>query len=239
MAKLQKFMFDTSFDAPMHPKAAEISEPETVVEQVPEEPPPPVFSEEEVNFAREEAFAQGREEGLREAESSRSWAEAGALKLIADALARVSEDQTKANEANQKAAIEVALAIVRKLSPELAKKGALEEVSGVVRECLMILGNEQRVIVRVPEPLVEPIKARLDDMVNSAGFEGKVVVMAAPGLGAADCKVEWADGGAERDVERLMRDIEEVAERYIAQSSSRIAGEPVNDEAVMEDGAVP
>jgi flagellar assembly protein FliH len=76
-------------------------------------------------------------------------------------------------------------------------------------------------------------------MVNSAGFEGKVVVMAAPGLGAADCKVEWADGGAERDVERLMRDIEEVAERYIAQSSSRIAGEPVNDEAVMEDGAVP
>jgi flagellar assembly protein FliH len=243
MAQVKKFLFDISFDAPAapQPKASQLAEQEVVAEAVPEEPPPPVFTEEEVNFAREEAFAQGREEGLREAEATRSWSETGAFKIIAEALSGLSRAQASANEANQKAAIEVALAVVRKLSPELAKKGALEEVAGVVRECLMILGNEQRVIVRVPEPLVEPIKGQLEDMVNSAGFEGKVVVMAAAGLGVADCKVEWADGGAERDVERLMRDIGEVAERYLAQSSGEAQaseealGEPVD----MEVGTPP
>jgi flagellar biosynthesis/type III secretory pathway protein FliH len=51
-----------------------------------------------------------------------------------------------------------------------------------------------------------------------------VVVMADAGVGPADCRLEWNNGGAERDVETLFQRIQDI----VARNSDRV---PVADDA--------
>lgn len=215
MAQVRKFMFDLSFDqAPVKkvPKA-EIVDMEEELE--PEPPPPPIFSEEEVIQAREESYQRGREDGLNEAEESRTFQETNAVRAISEQLAGLFAAQQRSAEANQRAAIHVAQALLKKLAPTLARKDGLSDIEGLMRECLMRLGKEPRVVVRVAEELAEAVRAKVEGLVTESGFEGRVVVIGAPGMAATDCKVEWADGGAERDFDRLLVEVDGVVERYL------------------------
>jgi flagellar assembly protein FliH len=228
-----KFLFDTDFDLPAEQPRIEVSVPEIEeAEDLAAEPPPPTYSEEELNQTREESFAAGREAGLAEATESRDAAEAQALFIIAQTVGALLAEQSRANEARGQGAIQVAMALVHKLMPEAARRGALVEIEALVLESLSRLGNEPRVVVRVPEPLVEPIRARIDAIVAASGFEGKVVVNAGPGLAPADCKVEWADGGAERDQARLMDEMDALVARYIAGELASETGTEAEDQAV-------
>ncbi|MBF0269073.1 MAG: flagellar assembly protein FliH [Alphaproteobacteria bacterium] len=226
MAQVRKFMFDLSFDKPVVKP-----QPKNVVEDVeeasePEPPPPPVFTEEELYFAREESYQKGREDGLREAEESRAFLESNAERAISEQLAGLFAAEKRSAEANQRASIQVAQALLRKLAPGLAKREGLGDIEGLLRDCLMRLGKEPRVVVRVAEELTEGVRAKIDGLVTESGFEGRVVVIGAPGLASTDCKVEWADGGAERDFERLLAEVDAVVERYLA---------PEGDEAQTDD----
>ncbi len=41
-------------------------------------------------------------------------------------------------------------------------------------------------------------------------YEGKVVILGDADLGPSDCRIEWADGGIERDVRALWEEIDHV-----------------------------
>ena len=47
----------------------------------------------------------------------------------------------------------------------------------------------------------------------SLGFPGKLIILVDDELGQSDCRVEWADGGAERDTARTWREIEATLDR--------------------------
>ena len=46
--------------------------------------------------------------------------------------------------------------------------------------------------------------------VERSAFEGKLVLLEEPEAGPSDVLVEWPDGGAERDLERQWREIDEI-----------------------------
>lgn len=71
-------------------------------------------------------------------------------------------------------------------------------------------------MVRVPDALFDEAKERIDASAAAAGYAGKVVVLADPALGPEDARVEWADGGAERDMTRFWAEIDEAAKRAVA-----------------------
>jgi flagellar assembly protein FliH len=48
------------------------------------------------------------------------------------------------------------------------------------------------------------------------GFEGRLVVLAEPDIGFGDCRVEWADGGLNRDRARIEAAIAEAVTNYLA-----------------------
>lgn len=215
VAQVRKFMFDLSFDKPLvkpKPKEEVEAPPE---DAEPEPPPPPVFSEEELEAAREESYQNGRDDGLREAEESRQFMETNAMRALAEQLSGLFAAEKRSAEVNQRAAIQVAQALLRKLAPSLAKREGLSDIEAMLRECLMRLGKEPRVVVKVADELAEAVRDKVDRLVVESGFEGRVVVVGAPGVALTDCKVEWADGGAERDYERMLAEVNDVVERYL------------------------
>ncbi|MDK9722124.1 MAG: FliH/SctL family protein [Rhodospirillales bacterium] len=214
MAQVRKFMFDLSFDKPLV-KPQPKNQIEEAQEEAEPEPPPPVYSEEELFQARDESYQRGREDGLREAEESRAFLESNALRAVSEQLAGLFAAEKRSSEANERAAIQVAQALLKKLAPSLAKREGLSDIEALMKECLMRLGKEPRVVVRVAEDLADAVRSKVEGLVSESGFEGRVVVIGGPGLAVTDCKVEWADGGAERDFERLLAEVDEVVERYL------------------------
>ncbi|HEX2752598.1 MAG TPA: flagellar assembly protein FliH, partial [Alphaproteobacteria bacterium] len=92
-----------------------------------------------------------------------------------------------------------------------------EEIERVIIENLEVRKDEPRIAVMVPTEHLEILKARVDDMALQRGFAGKLILIADDAMGPSDCRVEWADGGAERLYASLFAQIEgEFAKTFAA-----------------------
>ncbi|MBI2239734.1 MAG: flagellar assembly protein FliH [Magnetospirillum gryphiswaldense] len=217
----RKYMFDLDFDRP-HPEKPAPAEMEVEHEPEPEpEPPPPMFSEEELLLTREAAYAEGHEAGMAEASAATERALAVAVSTLTQQMEQVHRQQEEANDANARAAVRVAMSILKKMLPAACEAHAFEEVTRVVEEVVGHVLDEPRIIVRVAAPLVDGVREQLEAVVQGRGFEGRVVVQADDRLDLGDCRVEWTDGGAERDQARLMADIEAAVEHALAPPERR------------------
>ena len=218
MAELRKYAFDLDFtagaqkrDAAPAPTAAPEAEP---VAAAPE--PAQMFTEEELSMARDMAFEDGRRHGYIEGAEAAGIHSTSAIDAMSKGLDQLAALQAEANAQIQKDAVRLAMAVLRRALPATAAKYAFDEVTHMVEEVVSHVLDEPRIIVRVVEALVEPVRERMTEVALSHGFEGRVVVQADPRVELGDVRVEWTDGGAERDMGRLMADIEGIVERGLA-----------------------
>ncbi|CAA7611704.1 Flagellar assembly protein H [Candidatus Terasakiella magnetica] len=221
MSTYKKYMFDLDFS----PQHARPHTPETAPEEEevyePEAPPPPTFTEEDLQLVRDSAYDEGHRQGLEEATQTTEHAMALAMTNLTAGLAGLAEAQADAADVSQRVAARVAMAVLKRVLPAACESNAFEEVVRTVQECFAHVLDEPRIIVRVAASLVDPVREKLEAEAVHHGFEGRVVVQADPRLGAGDCRVEWTDGGAERDQARLLADIEAAVERSLAPPERR------------------
>jgi flagellar assembly protein FliH len=112
-------------------------------------------------------------------------------------------------------AVALMQAIVRKVAPSLARRAALDEVAAFTLNCLREALDEPRVVLRVPDALFEAVQRDVAPLASSTGFAGKLVIIADDAMPPCDCRVEWADGGAERDFARVWQDIDAAIARTL------------------------
>jgi len=244
----RKYMFDLDFGPPQAPKDDyerdrgrdrggehdEIDDSDDDVDEPP--PPPPMFTEEDVNVARDMAYEEGRRRGLTEAADSATQQTSVALAAIAAQMADLAARQVEAGEEASRNAVRVALAAFKKMLPSLADATAIDEIVRVVGEVVGQVLDEPRIIVRVATALAEPLRARLDEVADSHGFEGRVVLQPDARLATGDCRIEWADGGAQRDQARLAAEIEATIERALAPPERRFAVATPEEKDLAEAG---
>ena len=58
-------------------------------------------------------------------------------------------------------------------------------------------------------------RSSLVQVTAAAGYTGRIILFADPALKAGDARVEWADGGAERDSAAIWRDIDSAIQRFV------------------------
>ncbi len=204
MSMSGKFLFDTSFEA------EDLGD--DAVQRV-RKPPPPKFDEEDLERARAEGHASGKKIGAEEAMQSIEQQISQAVNAVEAQMSGLAQAQVESHERQGREALEVALTVVRKIFPRLAKRHGLAEVETVVGDCLERLHDEPRIVIRVADAVLDQVEARIAELAARAGFEGKIVYLAQDGLNPGDVRVEWADGGVERDSERLWREIEQITAR--------------------------
>jgi len=199
----RKFLFDTSF------------EPADAAEAKRRNKPMPKYFDADLARAREEGFAAGKDEGARVAMERIEQTIAQALGVIGQQLPHVAQKQIEIEERQTRNAIDVAGTLVRKLFPKMVRRQGLSEIESLVGDALERLREEPRIVIRVAEELLDPIKERIGALAQGAGFEGRVIFLAQDGMAPGDARVEWADGGAERDTDRLWREIDTIIERLV------------------------
>ncbi len=203
MGAAKKFLFDTDFTRAGDGKAAGSMIP---------------LAEHAVKLAEAEAAAHQR--GFAEAQAD---AAVEASRRMADALERIAARLAEANNALtaiesrlECEAVEVAVAVARKLAPALIAREPFAEISTLAGECFRQLVAAPHIAVRVNDALYAAAKEQLDDIVRARNFEGRLVVLAEPDIAVGDCRIEWADGGINRDSAAADAAIGEAVTGYVS-----------------------
>jgi len=238
MAHLRRYLFDTSFD-PEDPET--VSPPPAAAAPEPEPEPEPSYDQSALDAAvaqaRAEAYAQGEADGRAAADAAIETRVAACLDGLGKQVADLLDARRRADARVAEDAARLARTAAAKLMPALAQRGALEEIDALLRDCLAELREEPRIVVRVPDTLLDAVRERLDRLTAGLGFSGAVVLIAEDSLGPTDCRVEWADGGAERATDRLVARIDEALARYA--EPSREGGPPAPPETATPETATP
>ncbi|MEQ1863174.1 MAG: FliH/SctL family protein [Micropepsaceae bacterium] len=174
------------------------------------------YSADEVELIRKESQSKGK----ADAEAAALALQAQTLGAIAHSLTTVISQFGATVTAMRQESAQLALAVGRKLAEHALTAYPLEEVQTLLADCLHKMHDEPRIVVRLAPDGAEAIRAEIDRLCEQHGFAGRVVVIAEPVFSGADCRIEWADGGIERDMSATFAAIEQCAERWRATTSA-------------------
>jgi flagellar assembly protein FliH len=161
------------------------------------------------------ARQRGYAEGQRDAEVKIGRRIASTLERIATGI-EAAAGALKAIEARLECeAVEVAVAVARKLAPSLIEREPFAEISALASGCFRELVAAPHIVVRVNEGLYAAAREKIDDIARAHAFAGRLVVLGEPNIAAGDCRIEWADGGVHREGGAADRAIGEAVARYI------------------------
>lgn len=189
MAQSQKFLFDNDFAHPeeMRKRAA-------------------VHTAEELEAAKAEAFAAGQAAQAAEQRVSEEQQIAALMTSVCEQVENLKNERERIQAEISGEAGALAVSICRKLLPTLAAQNALTEIEGLVSRTIAEMDEEPRLVIRVADSKLDELQLRFDRM--SANFAGKLVLLGDDEMADTDCAVLWADGGTERNLDRLWSEID-------------------------------
>jgi flagellar assembly protein FliH len=201
MAAPAKFLFDMDFSAP---------------DKARERPATPSEIAQRIAAAEARAYRDGHEAGQREAKAESDRRAALALEEIGIGIRGIAARFAGIETRMETEAVDVAVAVARKLCSELIADEPLGEISGLVGDCFAQLVSTPHLVVRINEQLYESARERIERQAKQSGFEGRLVILAEPGIETGDCKIEWADGGVVLERAAIEAKINELVGRYMA-----------------------
>ena len=165
------------------------------------------------------AEARGYQAGMNAAEAqARTEAErrlALAFERIASGVEQLRQSLKRVEDVFEAEAVEVALAVGRKLAADLIAREPFAEICALADQCFREMISAPHIVVRVDTDLYSDAKQKLEDIARARGFEGRLVVMSEGDIAPGDCRIEWADGGLKRDRAATEAAIAEAVGRYI------------------------
>jgi flagellar assembly protein FliH len=201
MAAPAKFLFDMDFSAP--DKSRE--RPATAAEVA-----------QKVAAAEGRAYRDGYDAGQREAKAESDRRTALALEEIRLAIQGIAARFAGVETRMETEAVDVAVAVARKLCSQLVAAEPLGEITGLVSNCFSHLVATPHLVVRINDTLYDAAREKIERQAAQSGFQGRLVILAEPEIATGDCRIEWADGGVVLERAAIEAKINELVGRYMA-----------------------
>jgi flagellar assembly protein FliH len=196
-----KFLFDMDFSAP---------------DKARERPATPAEIAQKIAAAEARAYRDGHAAGQREAKAESDRRTALALEEIGIAIKGIAARFSGIETRMETEAVDVAVAVARKLCSELIAREPLGEITGLVRDCFTQLVSTPHLVVRINDSLYDIAREQIERLARQSGFEGRLVILAEPEIDSGDSKIEWADGGVVLERGAIDAKINELVGRYMA-----------------------
>jgi flagellar assembly protein FliH len=209
MAAPAKFLFDMDFGAP---------------DKTRERPATPAEIAQKIADAEARAYRSGYEAAQREAKAESDRRAALALEEIGIAIKGIASRFSGIEARMETEAVDVAVAVARKMCAELIAAEPLGEIIALVSDCFSHLVSTPHLVVRINDALYEAAREKIERQATQSGFEGRLVILAEPGIATGDCRIEWADGGVVLERAAIEAKINELVGRYMASRDQ--AGRP-------------
>src|SRR5215471_13110490 len=200
MSAPAKFLFDVDFSAP----------------DKKDKPVTPAEIAEKVAEAEARAYRAGYDAAQHEAKVESDRRAALALEEISLAIRGIASRFASIENRMETEAVDVAIAVARKLCSELIAREPLGEITALVSDCFAQLVSTPHLVVRINDSLYEAAHEGIDRLAKQSGFAGRLVILAEPEIGTGDCRIEWADGGVVLERAAIEAKINELVGRYTA-----------------------
>ena len=171
------------------------------------------FNSDEVETARQAAYAQGRDDALAAAER----ASAQALADLAARTAALLQTLDVQAQAMRAQATQLALVAARKIADAALDAFGHERVMAAIETAMENLRHSPRLIVRIAPDAAETLRPRIAEMAAAHQYPNAVIVRAEAGLQGPAVTIDWGDGV-------VTLDPNEIAARIDAQISSALLG---------------
>lgn len=218
MMNVQRFDFANLRDFRNPPEPVEqvevIEEPEVAAP-----PPPPTFSEAELEAAKSLAKEEGRQQGFDEGIEKANTEAAKRDKKIEAALQIVVQQvgmiETRHNELMKKQCEELAQLvwiIAHKLVGDALSAAPEAAVKELINACLTVLLHKPKVLLTVHPSIKDTVHEYIEKLISQTGSECHVKVAEDESMNPSEGKLEWKDGFAERDLAAIWSQIQTMLE---------------------------
>lgn len=185
----------------------------------------PVITEDDLVRVRAEGVAEGREQASREAAQSLERRLTEAFETVGERLGDVIANTQAAHATAAREANAIAVAIARRMVPELYRRNAAAEIELTVTIALSQVLETSELTVHTAESLVDPLRERITALAEARGVGERVRIAADATLTEGDCRIEWPGGGAERTSAALWSEIEAIVEKNLGTVPGLAGGE--------------
>lgn len=165
--------------------------------------------------ASAEGYARGFAEGEQSVVARRQKDLAAAAEKLAERAVAMQSTLEQARRAAVGEAAELAFAVGRKLALHLIARYPQAELEALVEECLAGLHGVPHLVIRCHPDIAETIRNATETRMAVSGFEGRLVVIGDPEQGISDGRIEWADGGVARNLERTLADLDNTISGFL------------------------
>jgi len=207
MAAPAKFLFDIDFGAP---------------EKSREKAPTSAEVAEMIAAAEQRGYRAGLEAGRNEAKAESDRRVAMALEHVGVSIHSIAAGFAGIEQRMEGEAVEVAVAVARKLCSELIAAQPLVEMTALVSDCFRQLVATPHIVIRINDATYDEAHERIERLARQNGYEGRLVIMAEPDIAHGDCRIEWADGGVVLERAAIEAKISELVGRYVASRNEAI-----------------
>ncbi len=176
---------------------------------------PPTYTQEQLDEEIQKAKQIGIDLGKKEAEESIAKLEASALEIIEKQITNVKnilDEQTINTENNF---ITLCSLLVKKLMPEMEKKGGFLEIEKILKDYFPRLNKEPVIKIIVNPKQTPALKEKITNIIKKTSFLGKIVIQNNEELNLSDLQIEWDKGGISRDVNSLMSEVQNILQMYV------------------------
>lgn len=206
--KEEKFLFNVHvFDVP------EEDELEIPEEDLP--PPPPVFSLEELEAAKAQAYKDGFAAAEAEAKASRAQALANIFDTISRDMKKLFDNEDLREESYEFEAVILAERIFKHVFPLYAEVAGFDELKATMRKIIQEHNGEGRIRVAVHPDMLEGTQSFLV-MLSETNPDLRFDVKGDETIGLGGCKLGWEHGGAIRNSEAMALQIRQILQESLA-----------------------
>jgi len=195
---IRKFMFDCSFDGA------------TAANRPAPERKPVTLKPEQYDALKQESYDSGFAAGCQVTQDQhQKWITKTLHGLDKNITAVFADIQSFYQEQDSRIR-QITLTIAKKVLADFTARHGLEEIQKVLSDALTEMVHEPRLVVRVHQDQFDAINTYISDMAVKKAYSGKVVVLADSDIPLGDCRVEWADGGLERNTQAVWNGVEKI-----------------------------
>lgn len=191
-----KFLFDLhNFDVPDEPEEDE------------DLPPPPTFYQEDIEKAMKDGYQQGKLDGVVEAEGKREQFVAQILETISKETPSLFHNEKIRYDTFEKEVLLLSKALFEAILPTLKNSFAIYEIEKLIKNTLETHQDVPEIIIEVHPEYKTDVEKHVNETVNPQFQHGKITIAENPAIEEHNCFVKWADGGAYRDSNAIVKDV--------------------------------
>ena len=159
-------------------------------------------------MAKEQSFAQGKNEGIQQTKQQQEEKISTLLQKHLSSIDALIAIENKREVEKHIQSLELAIRVIKQTLPTLANTYAIDEIQEKISKDLKTRKDEALINIHIPDVHSEQLTKRIKEMIEKNHYSNQINILSNTNINDTDYKIEWLNGSIEKSFEKLLQAIE-------------------------------